>query len=73
MNIVFKSKAHKNFADVKHGQVFVYEDEVYMRIYGRDGSISDAVDLSDGNVYHFDEDDEVYIVDATLNIDFYED
>ncbi len=72
MNIIFKTKICKDFEDVKVSQVFIYEGDIYMKIYGRDGSIDEAVDLSDGNVYHFDDDEEVNVVDATLNVDYFE-
>ena len=56
------------FEELTCGDVFIYEDEVYMKTDGDDGE-SNAVSLETGRERHLYKDDEVRLVAATLTIE----
>lgn len=64
MDIVFKTN---DFKHVEMGKTFIYNDNVYIKTRGYDGTF-EAVDLKDGETYQFDDDDQVLIVKAVLNV-----
>lgn len=58
---------HMTFEELSCGDVFIHNDEVFMKTDGDDGE-SNAVSLESGYEMHFYQDDEVRLVIATLTI-----
>lgn len=67
MKIVDNRKDSQFISDVGAGEVFEYEGHIYMKI-ATPASRHQAVDLSDGTILEFDEDDGVDVLNAELSI-----
>lgn len=81
MKLIYENQGPKQvlFSDIKHGEVFEYNDAIFMRIIPRPLSLhSDGivqivclagnVYYSGGSTYAMDSLTEVWLLDATLNV-----
>ncbi len=60
--------AHKTFEDLKVGDVFIWEGDVFMKTNGETGD-TNAIDLASGELNGMFNDDEVLVVNATLTVE----
>ena len=72
MKVIDERKTGINFEEVNVGQVFCDDINPYMKIFGvrddRSGDFYNAVDLQDGDLVYFADDERVIFCNATLNI-----
>lgn len=72
MEIIYKDMRKVNFEMVAIGDVFSYDDAIYMRTLEvastYTGELYNAVNLADGENTYFEDNDEVVLVKAQLVI-----
>lgn len=72
MEIIYKDRRKVNFEMVAIGDVFSYDDAIYMRTLEvastYTGELYNAVNLADGENTYFEDNDEVVLVKAQLVI-----
>lgn len=74
MTIMREDKEVASFRMIVDGDVFIYKEKVYMRIqkikfsYDGDDYYYNAVQLETGCPEYFEEDEQIFIVDARLVI-----
>lgn len=71
MTIVRNDKNHFDFGNLENGDVFRYQDDVFMvikEIENKNGSMYNAIDLENGDLTFFYADEEVVALKAELVI-----
>lgn len=69
MTIIRNDKNHFDFGNLEKGDVFRYQDNVFMvikKIESKNGSVYNAIDLEDGELTLFYDDEEVIPLKAEL-------
>lgn len=72
MKIINKRKEHEKFEQIKEGTVFIHDNEVYMKTFSTYcddcGDYDNAVNLNNGELSFFCEDELILVVNAELII-----